>query len=120
VTPGEALRALFDAWERRDIDALADLFADDGVYEDPLQPETIVGRERIRDEFRGSLEELTVCEITLRHTIEAGDVGVSEGRFFARMDGGAELDFVFAALVELRDGKIARLGEYFDTKPLVG
>jgi ketosteroid isomerase-like protein len=120
VTPSEALQALFAAWERRDIDALAELFAADGVYEDPLQPETIVGRDRIRDEFRDSLEELAVCEITLRHTIEAGDVGVSEGRFYARLEDGAELDFLFAALVEMRDGKIARLGEYFDTKPLTG
>jgi ketosteroid isomerase-like protein len=120
VKPSEALRAVFDAWERRDIDALADAFTEDGAYEDPLQPTTIVGRDRIRDEFRGSLDELSLCEITLRHTIEMGDVGVSEGRFFGRLTSGGELDFAFAALAEMRDGRIARLGEYFDTRPLIG
>jgi ketosteroid isomerase-like protein len=33
MTLGEAIHALCAAWERRDPDALADLFSEDGVYE---------------------------------------------------------------------------------------
>ena len=36
MTAGEAIRALCSAWERGDPDALAGLFSEDGVYEDPL------------------------------------------------------------------------------------
>ena len=36
MTPTEALQAICEAWNRLDNDALADLFTDDGVFEDPL------------------------------------------------------------------------------------
>ena len=41
--------------------------------------------------------------------------------FFASKlrEGGERFDFPFAILVELRDERIARLAEYFDTRPLV-
>jgi len=118
VTPAEALHALFEAWERRDVEALAHLFVEDGVYEDPLRPETTVGRAQILDDYRESLEDLSECRITVRHTIEDGDVGVAEGHFAGALEAGGRLDFPFVALVEMRDGKIARIGEYFDTGPL--
>ena len=33
-------------------------------------------------------------------------------------DGGGRFDFPFAMAVEVQDGRIARLTEYFDTAPL--
>ena len=36
MAASEAIRALCAAWERGDPDALAGLFSEDGVYEDPL------------------------------------------------------------------------------------
>jgi len=47
MTPAEALRAVCDAWERGDPDAAANLFAPDGVYEDPLYEAPLHGRERL-------------------------------------------------------------------------
>jgi ketosteroid isomerase-like protein len=53
--------------------------------------------------------------------MEEGDIGLCEGYFAAALaDSGGRLDFPFAAVVEMRDGRIARLAEYFDTRPLVG
>jgi ketosteroid isomerase-like protein len=37
----------------------------------------------------------------------------------ALASGDGRLDFDFMMLVELRDGRIARLAEYFDTGPLL-
>ena len=119
MTPTEAALAVYDAWEKRDIDALAELFTDDADYEDPLHEGTVVGRDAIRDDYRPSLEGLASCEITVRHTMEDGDVGFSEAHFKAELKDGGKLEFPFTAVVEMRDGKIARIGEYFDTKPLV-
>jgi ketosteroid isomerase-like protein len=41
------------------------------------------------------------------------------GRGWRLRDGGDRFDFPFAILVELTGGRIARLAEYFDTRPLV-
>jgi ketosteroid isomerase-like protein len=118
MTPNEAMLAVFDAWERRDVEALAGLFTDDARYEDPLRPSTVVGRDAITDEYRPSLEGLAECEITVHHSVEDGDLAFCEAYFAAELQDGGRLDFPFAAMIEMRDGKIARIGEYFDTKPL--
>jgi ketosteroid isomerase-like protein len=121
MTPGEALAATFAAWERGDPDALADLFTADGVLEDPLKSGAIVGREQIREQSGPAMAALEDCAITLTHLLERDDVGFCEGFFAARLaESGGRLDFAFSALVEMHDGLVGRLAEYFDTRPLVG
>ena len=120
MTPGEALGAVFSAWERGDADAIADMFAADGVLEDPLKAGTITGREQIREQNRPAVAALEDCRVTIRHLFEEGDVGSCEGFFAARLvETGGRLDFPFAATIEMRDGQIARLAEFYDTRPLV-
>ena len=119
MTPTEALHAICEAWNRLDNDALADLFADDGVFEDPLHERALRGREDVRTVNAPSMAGLSECEVTLTHVAEQGDIALAEGWFRSALaDGGARLDFPFAMVVELRDGRIARLAEYFDTAPL--
>ena len=48
MTPTEALQAVCEAWNRLDNDALADLFAEDGLFEDPLNERAVRGREDVR------------------------------------------------------------------------
>lgn len=120
MTPSEALSAVFSAWQRGDADAIADLFSDDGVLEDPLKAGTITGREAIREQNAPAVAALDECTITIRHLFEQGDLGFCEGYFASRLvETGGRLDFPFAATIEIRDGQIARLAEYFDTRPLV-
>jgi ketosteroid isomerase-like protein len=120
MTPAEAIRALFDAWEHGDPDALAALFTLDGVYEDPLKPGRLEGRDQVRDGNAPAMGAIEDCRITTTHVLEAGDVGACEAYFASRLAGETgRLDFPFALVVELRDGLIARAGEYFDTRPLV-
>ena len=40
--------AFFEAWNRRDMLAAIDLFAEDVVYEDTVYPEVFLGREQLR------------------------------------------------------------------------
>jgi ketosteroid isomerase-like protein len=62
---------------------------------------------------------LSECEVTLSAVVERGDLGLCEGMFRSALaDGGGRFDFPFAMAVEVRDGRIARLTEYFDTAPL--
>jgi len=119
MKPGEAIRTLFDGWEKSDPDAVADLFTSDGVYEDPLQPKHMAGPDEIREGCGAGIAAITDCQIKILHLLERSELGFVEG-FFASKDvnSGERFDFPFALLVEMKKGKIARLAEYFDTKPL--
>ena len=119
MTPGEALRAVCDAWEHGDPDAAAGLFAPDGVYEDPLYPAPLHGRDAIHAGLTQGMRAIEDCRVTLDPVIEDGNRVLAVGFFASRLrDGGGRFDFPFAILVELSDAGIVRLAEYFDTKPL--
>jgi ketosteroid isomerase-like protein len=116
MTPGEALQAICEAWNRLDNDALADLFTDSGTFEDPLHERVLTGREDIRTVNAPAMASLSECEVTLSTVLEGGESGLAEGLFRSQLaDGGARMDFPFAIAVELRGGLITRCTEYFDT-----
>ncbi len=120
MTPSEALQAICEAWNRLDKDALADLFSEDGLFEDPLNERAARGREDVREIIAPGMAALSECEVTLAATLERGDLALCEGMFRSALaDGGARFDFPFAMAIEMKDGRIARLTEYFDTAPLV-
>jgi ketosteroid isomerase-like protein len=121
MTPSEAMRAVFAAWESGDADALAGLFCDDGAYLDPLKDGPLVGVEAVVEGNRPAMAALVDCAIAIDREVESEDSVVVEGRFASRLaESGARFDFDFVAIADLRDGRIARLAEYFDTRPLVG
>jgi uncharacterized protein (TIGR02246 family) len=116
----EAIRALFAAWERGDPDALAELFHEDGVYEDPLKDGPIVGREQIREGNRPAMAAIEDCRVEIRHLVADGAVAMAEGHFASRMaDGSGRLDFPFAITAEMEGDLISRAAEFYDTRPLL-
>jgi ketosteroid isomerase-like protein len=118
--PAESIHALFTAWESASPDALADLFTVDGVYQDPLKEGPLTGRQEIRDGNAAAMSAIEECTISIGHLVADGDIGFCEGFFSSRLrDGTGRLDFPFALVVEMHDGRIARAGEYFDTRPLL-
>ena len=120
MTPGEALQAVCEAWNHLDRNALADLFTDDGLFDDPLNDRVARGREDVRAIVEHGMAALSECEVMLGVTLEQGDAGLCEGLFRSALAGdGGRFDFPFAMAVEMKDGRIARLTEYFDTAPLV-
>lgn len=120
MTPSQAVRALLRGWETGDPDMVANLFAEDGVFDDPLQPRRRVGPRDIREACAGGMSKLSSCRIPVLHLVERGDVALAEGVFEAVLAaGGARFEFPFALVLELRDGKVARVAEYFDTRTLV-
>jgi ketosteroid isomerase-like protein len=114
------MRAVFKAWEEGDADALGDLFAEDGVYEDPLKERPLHGRDEIREGNRAAVAAIKDCAIRVDYELEQGPIALVVGYFASRLaDGSGRLDFPFAALIEMSDGRIHRLTEFFDTRPLV-
>ena len=120
MSPREAIEELLAAWELGDPGRAGRLFTADGVYIDPLFEEMPVGPEAISAAVADGMGAITDCKINTRHLLSEGTVGFIEAEFTSILaDGSGRLDFPFAMLVEMRDGLIERLVEYFDTKPLV-
>jgi limonene-1,2-epoxide hydrolase len=119
MEPAQALKSLCQAWRDLDVDAVAELFCSDGRYIDPLAPRDLEGPDDIRAVLGPSIGGLTSCRIDLGPLVADANVGFVEGTFVSE-GGEGPLSFPFAMLVEMRDGKIARLAEYFDTRGLVG
>ena len=117
----EAIRALCAAWERGDPDALADLFTEEGVYEDPLKDGgPMVGRQEIREGNRPAMAAIEDCRVEIRRLVADGAVAMAEGYLASRLaDGSGRLDFPFAIVAEMHDGLIVRVAEFYDTRPLI-
>jgi len=63
--------------------------------------------------------QLEYCTIDVVHLASAGDVVLSERiDTMHRADGSVIMDFRIMGAIELRDGKIARYSDYFDTAPV--
>jgi ketosteroid isomerase-like protein len=103
-TAEEALRALCDAWERRDPDAVAQLFSHDGRYEDPLFEQVPVGPDEIRAACAEAIDELAEVGVPLQLVATTGDLVLAEGEFLSRTVDGRRLDFPLAMVLEVRDG----------------
>jgi uncharacterized protein (TIGR02246 family) len=114
----QATTAILEAWERGDADAVARLFAEDGRYEDPLFPEPVVGPEAIREALVPAMAEIRDVQIPVKALAVSGDgVAICEASFLSKLTSGeGRLDFDFAMAVEMRNGLVARLSEYFDAR----
>ena len=77
-------------------------------------------------EMATSIRGLKNISVELGHVVEGNNDVYAEGVFLSEMIGAPprvdgtpmRTDFRFVAVVEMADGLIARLTEYFDTKPL--
>ena len=116
----EATLAVCAAWERGDPYGVADLFTEDGRYEDPLWEEAVIGPDAIREQIGSGMAAIRNLTIPIKHVVLQDDVAICEASFLSELaDGSGRFDFDFAMVIEVRDGRISRLAEFFDTRPLV-
>ncbi len=126
LTPRRALELYCDAFARRAPEEMADLFAEDAVFDLPLHDGRIHGREAILREVKTAIRGLSNISVALDTILESGQQVFAEGVFRAEhvgipphVDGTPHrLDFKFVVVVEVSGGRVARWSEYFDTKPL--
>ncbi len=126
MTPTKAFHAYCDAFAAGDHIAMADLFTDDGVFEASSLDAPIRGRENLLSQLRIISNASKNIHTEVGIAIETSELGHFEGSYAAevigtggKLDGSAHrIDFKFVAVVEMRNGKIARLAEIFDTRPL--
>lgn len=119
MTPSQAVRAILRGWEEADPDAISTLFAPDGTFDDPLQPRRRVGPADIREACTSGIAAIRNCRIPIRTLFETSNTAFAEGEFLSELAStGARFDFPFALVLEMREGRVTRLSEYFDTAPL--
>lgn len=126
LTPASAFEAYCDAFARGDHLAMADLFTDDGVFEASSLDAPIRGKSNLAAQLRIIANACRDIHTDVRIAIEHGERGHFEGSYTAeiigtggKLDGSPHrIDFKFVAIVEMLEGKISRLIEIFDTRPL--
>lgn len=126
MTAADLLRAYCAAFAARDVAAIERLFAQDAVCDLPLLDERLVGRAHVVREVATAIRGLADIRVDLGVVTDDGTVAMAEGVFLGELVGHPpavdgtppRLDFRFVAVVEASDGRIARLSEYLDTKPL--
>ena len=113
----ETLKELLNAFNRHDLDAIMEYFADDCSFDFPRGPEPwgqrFVGRKQVREalarRFRG-IPNVHYGED--RHWV-AGDMGVSEWTLTGTTTSGIKVNVRGCDLWEFRDGKITRKNAYW-------
>jgi len=126
MTPRQALQTYCDAFAAGDIATIAGLFAQDAVVDLPLVGPRITGHAHIMQEVATAVRGLKDIRVEIGTAIGGEDDLIAEGAFWSelvgagtRVDGTPErADFRFVAVLEMADGKITRLSEYLDTKPV--
>jgi aminomethyltransferase len=125
MKPTAVFAAYCEAFAAGDHHAIAELFADDGVFEASTLDAPIRGKAALAAQLRIISNSCRDISTQIRVAIDSGNKGYFEGVYEAeiigtggKIDGSPHrIDFKFVAVVEIQNGKIARLAEIFDTRP---
>lgn len=123
--PDFTARELFTRYQKAmldwDADALADLYAADGVHEfplfNPMFPPRLAGREEIRSRYRAAwarapMRIVEMREIAVHETADPRTI-VGEAEYTAQA-GGKRFDLAFLVVMRVDGGEIAHLRDYMD------
>src|SRR4051794_1074163 len=115
----EIVRANSEAFSRRDVEAMMELFAPDAVVRDrrAVGWGDFLGRDAIRAYYEGLFDNVEEIDEDLAVVSDAGDVVVGSCHTTARLAGQPEaaiVTFDYALKVTLEDGLIKALDIYED------
>ena len=119
----ESLQALFDAFNRHDIDGVMSIMAEDIVFEGAGGPEVygtrFVGREAVAAAFSKVWE--TLPDVQWRDTshVVSGDLGVSKWTFTGTGADGKRIEAQGVDLFKIRNGKIVLKQAFRKDRPLL-
>lgn len=112
-TPGEVVTALVQACERRDLDAVCALVADDIEY-DNVPIGKVYGPDGVRSVLSGGVTAAASdVEWVVHRQVESGDTVMNERTDRFLVDG-RWVEIPIAAVFVVRDGRVALWRDYFD------
>jgi steroid delta-isomerase-like uncharacterized protein len=122
VSKSQAGLGVYQAWERRDFDALADLLSKNISFEDHPRGLTLSGRGEVVDWFKAWAKACS--DSTVNATmLDAGDAAVVQGVWAGTNDGpfgpfaatGKHVAVPYAAVMTVdQDGRVVRAESYYD------
>lgn len=117
----EAIEELCAGWIAQDNQRIAAVFGVDGRFDDPLHERPLIGEADVLDANQSSVDELGDVGIELNWIIGDAERAVAEGRMIATVVAdGSRMDFEFVMVAEAAGGRVTRVTEYFDTRPILG
>lgn len=106
------IREFVEAWSNLDAEALANYFADDGVYHN-IPSTAVRGRENIQQFIAGFIRAWESTDWEIVSLLAEGDVVMVE-RLDKTVVGGSPVDLACFGYFELENGKIKIWRDYFD------
>ena len=113
----ETLQAFLDAFNRHDLDAIMDFFADDCEFLMPRGPDPwgkrFVGKEAVREGLATRFAGLPDVHYGDDRHWACGDFGVSDWLITGTTPAGKRVEARGVDLLEFRDGRIVRKDSYW-------
>ncbi|MEP7349894.1 MAG: limonene-1,2-epoxide hydrolase family protein [Sphingorhabdus sp.] len=110
----DIVRNFIDLWNANDLDAILAAMAPDCFYHNiPWEP--VVGHAAIRERLSAFLGKVEAIDWQLPYIAEAADGTVLTERIDRFLIGGQWKEVAVMGTFELRDGKIVRWRDYFDS-----
>ena len=115
----DTLKQILEAFNRHDLDAIMNFFADDCSFDFPRGPEPwgqrFVGKEQVREALAGRFKGTPDVHYAedLHWLSAGGDKGLSEWTLTGTTVSGLHLKVRGCDLWEFRDGKIVRKDSYW-------
>ena len=110
----QLVREMFDAWRRRDIDAILASMSEDILYHNiPLAP--LKGRPAVRAFLDTFFERALTFDVVFHHEMENGaGLVMNERTDIFRMRSGRDVRLPIMGVFELAGGFITAWRDYFD------
>lgn len=111
----DVMRRLMECWKRRDVDAFLDLLADDFEYHWHIGTKPLRGKDKMRKFLSNYATSFEQRVWTVLHHAEAGELLLIEGHeelYDKAHDRVIQQPFMQAC--EFRDGKLARMRDYYE------
>ena len=113
----ETLKEILDAFNRHDLDAIMEHFADDCTVDLPRGPDAwgtrFIGKEKVREAFAGRFKGIPDVHYGEDSHWVAGDMGVSEWTLTGTTTAGLRLNLRGCDLWEFRNGKVIRKNSFW-------
>jgi ketosteroid isomerase-like protein len=116
VTP-DVLREFLDAFNRHDLDAIMDFFADECTMDLPRGPDPwgarLVGKAQVREGCASRFRGLPDAHYGDDRHFVCGNLGISEWKLTGTTPAGQHIEVRGTDHLEFREGKIVRKDSYW-------
>lgn len=112
------VRRFLALWAESDADAMADLIAEDGVYDNVPQNKPMHGREAVRKWLQMCFEHLTRIDVEVLNIATNGEWVLSE-RIDTHVSNDRLMPLPVMGACRIVDGKIQLWRDYFDVQTVV-